>query len=80
MKKTVNVYDVKSHLSRLLTDVEDGADVVIARHGRPVARLVRFEPAANRRTPGRFAGHIDISGDFDEFTAADEDAWYEAGA
>ena len=43
MTKTVNVHDAKTQLSKLLADVERGDDVVIARRGKPVARLVRYE-------------------------------------
>ena len=42
MTKTVNVHDAKTHLSKLLADVEAGDEVVIARRGQPVARLVRY--------------------------------------
>ena len=38
---TVNVHEAKTNLSRLLAQVEAGEDVVIARNGKPVARLVR---------------------------------------
>ena len=41
MTKTVNVHDAKTHLSKLLADVEAGDEVIIARRGKPVARLVR---------------------------------------
>ena len=37
---TVNVHEAKTHLSRLLTQVEAGEEVIIARNGKPVARLV----------------------------------------
>jgi prevent-host-death family protein len=47
--KTVNIHQAKTHLSALLSEVEHGEDVVIARNGKPVARLVRVEPAAKRR-------------------------------
>lgn len=40
---TVNVHHAKTHLSRLLADVAAGDEVVIARRGVPVARLVRYE-------------------------------------
>jgi prevent-host-death family protein len=43
----VNIYAAKTHLSRLIDRVNAGEEVVIARHGRPVARLV---PAAQART------------------------------
>jgi prevent-host-death family protein len=40
--KTVNVHEAKTQLSRLLAEAERGGDVVIARDGKPVARLVRY--------------------------------------
>ena len=39
---TVNVHEAKTHLSRLLVQVESGDEVVIARHGKPVAKLVQI--------------------------------------
>jgi prevent-host-death family protein len=62
---TVNVHEAKTHLSRLLADVENGADVVIARAGRPIARLVRVGPPQQREL-GLERGQIWISPDFDE--------------
>lgn len=49
--KVVNVHEAKTTLSALLAQVEAGEDVVIARNGRPVARLVAV-PAPTRREPG----------------------------
>lgn len=43
--ETVGAYEAKTHLPRLLDEVEAGASVVITKHGRPVARLV---PVAGR--------------------------------
>ncbi|MBA3605457.1 MAG: type II toxin-antitoxin system prevent-host-death family antitoxin [Actinomycetota bacterium] len=40
---TVNVHEAKTQLSKLLAEVEGGDDVVIARRGKPVARLVRYK-------------------------------------
>ena len=45
----VSVYDVKTHLSRLLDAVEAGEEVVITRNGHPVARRVRAQPNLRRR-------------------------------
>lgn len=60
----VNVQDAKTHLSRLLERVEAGEEIVLARSGRPVARLV---PATRpERTPGRLRGIIAIGDDFDD--------------
>lgn len=49
--KTVNVHKAKSTLSALLAEVEEGEEVVIARNGNPVAKLVRVA-AVVRREPG----------------------------
>jgi prevent-host-death family protein len=46
--RQVGVYDAKTHLARLLDEVERGETVTITRHGRPVARLVPLNP--NRRS------------------------------
>ena len=57
MTKTVNVHDAKTHLSKLLEDVERGEEVIIARRGKPVAKIVRFErkqraPWGSLKLPG----------------------------
>ncbi len=46
---TVNVHEAKTHLSRLLAQVEAGEEVTIARNGTPVARLVRCKPRGKRQ-------------------------------
>ena len=48
---TVNVHEAKTNLSRLLVRVEAGEEVVIARNGKPVARLVSCKPRGSRK-PG----------------------------
>ena len=63
--KTVNMHEAKTHLSRLVEEVEGGAEVVIARAGKPVARLVPMEPAVAPRRPGLLRGRIVIAGNFD---------------
>ncbi|MGH8907166.1 MAG: type II toxin-antitoxin system Phd/YefM family antitoxin [Egibacteraceae bacterium] len=60
----VNVQEAKTHLSRLLDRVEQGEEIVFARNGRPVARLIPERGAA--RTPGRLRGRIRIGDDFDD--------------
>jgi prevent-host-death family protein len=61
---TYNVHEAKTHLSRLLDRVAEGEEIVIAKSGRPVAKLVRvnLEP----RKPGRLKGRIHIAPDFDK--------------
>ena len=65
MSKTVNVHEAKTHLSRLLELVSQGEEVVIAKSGRPVARLVPVREGRRRRVPGSARGQIKIAEDFD---------------
>ncbi len=56
MTRTVNVHEAKTHLSRLLEEVRQGGEVVIAKGGKPCARLVPVVPPAERPlgfVPGR---------------------------
>ena len=53
---TVNVHEAKSNLSRLLKRVEAGEEVVIARNGKPVARLAPFKKPGKRK-PGALKGN-----------------------
>ena len=62
---TVNVHEAKTHLSRLLTDVEEGEEVVIARNGKPVARLVAITQRGKRQ-PDVLKGKITIPDSFFE--------------
>ena len=59
----VNVSEAKTQLSRLLAQVEAGEEVVIARRGRPVARLVRYMPRGKRKF-GAMKGRINITDAF----------------
>jgi len=62
----VNIHEAKTQLSRLLKKVAEGEEVVIARNGEPVARLVPVEPPRKKRILGQYAGEIWISPDFDD--------------
>ncbi|MDR3360718.1 MAG: type II toxin-antitoxin system prevent-host-death family antitoxin [Bifidobacteriaceae bacterium] len=67
---TVSVREAKTHLSRLLAAVERGEDVVIARSGQPVARLVALSSQPKGKRPlGRLRGQAAIA---DPHFAADE--------
>lgn len=65
MAKTVNVHEAKTHLSRLLEQVRQGEEVVIAKAGKPVARLVAVKGQGRRREPGSARGQIKVAEDFD---------------
>ena len=65
--KQVNVHEAKTQLSRLLQAVEKGEEVVIARNGTPVAKLVPHVEALKPREPGWAKGRIEILEGFDEY-------------
>jgi prevent-host-death family protein len=58
MQTQFNIHEAKSHLSRLIEQVEAGGEAVIARAGRPVVRLVRIGEAPKRRVLGRLEGRF----------------------
>jgi len=64
--KQVNVYEAKTQLSKLLEEVEGGGEVVIARNGKPVARLVPLQRSRPDRVPGGWEGKVWIADDFDD--------------
>jgi prevent-host-death family protein len=62
---TVNIHEAKTHLSRLVERAAAGEEIIIARSGRPVARLVPLEGLEKPRVFGRMRGKIRIADDFD---------------
>ncbi|MCY3970190.1 MAG: type II toxin-antitoxin system prevent-host-death family antitoxin [Acidobacteria bacterium] len=72
----VNVHQAKTQLSRLLAQVERGEEVVIARNGEPVARLVSCHPPAKRQF-GALRGRIRIDDRFFEPLPEEELAAWE---
>ena len=65
MAKPVNIYDAKTHLSDLVERAAAGEEIIIAKAGVPTARLVPLRAVQEPRTPGRWAGKVTISDDFD---------------
>jgi prevent-host-death family protein len=63
--KIVNIYEAKTQLSRLLREVAGGEDIVIAKDGTPLARLVPFQEEGRARELGFARGRIVLSDDFD---------------
>jgi prevent-host-death family protein len=63
----INLYEAKTKLSELVDRAAAGEEIVIARHGRPVARLVAYKPRARkRRKLGLLAGKLKVPDDFDD--------------
>lgn len=60
-----NISDAKTELSALIEAVQAGMEVIIAKAGKPVARLVKYSGPAQPRIPGAMAGKIWIATDFD---------------
>ncbi len=61
----VNIHDAKTNFSKLINQVLKGDDIIIARDGKPVARLVAYSAKVNERHGGQLRGLINISTDFD---------------
>lgn len=64
--KVVNVYEAKTHLSKLLEEALSGEEIVIARAGKPIVKLVVLPQARPQRQLGWFRGAVRLSPDFDE--------------
>lgn len=62
----VNIHEAKTHLSRLLARVAAGEEIVIAKAGKPIAKLVPAEQLPARRQLGMDEGKMWIADDFDE--------------
>lgn len=62
---TVNTHEAKTHLSQLLERAANGEEIIIARAGKPVARLLAYNHEDRDRTGGQWKGLVRISDDFD---------------
>ena len=63
-RKPVNIHDAKTRLSQLVARAEAGEEIVIARAGTPVAKLIAFRPHRARRRLGLLDGKFQIPDDF----------------
>lgn len=72
---TLNLYEAKTQLSALVDKAADGEEIVIAKNGTPMAKLVPFKPKVLRK-PGRLKGKIWMSDDFDDPMPDFEEAFY----
>jgi prevent-host-death family protein len=72
MSTLVNVHEAKTHLSRLLEDVAAGGEVVIAKAGRPVARLVPVDSGVRPKRLGLLRGRIKVPADFNAPLSSDD--------
>jgi prevent-host-death family protein len=63
--RSINIHEAKTQLSRLVEEVSAGEEVVIAKAGKPMARLIPFRQPARRRKLGALAGRFSVPDDFD---------------
>ena len=63
--ETVNIYDAKTHLSKLVDKAASGEDVVVSRNGKPLVRITRLEPPKRRIRFGLLRGKLVVPEDFD---------------
>lgn len=77
MSETVNVRDAMTHLSRLLDKAHGGEEIILAKAGKPYARLMPLAATPEQRQPGRLkrpGAHVETSF-FDALAATELDAW-----
>ena len=63
--KIVNTHEAKTHLSKLLDRAAKGEEFIIAKAGKPIARLIGFHSDQHSRTGGHWKGQVRMSDDFD---------------
>lgn len=63
--KAVNIHEAKTHLSQLLERVANGEEIIIAKSGTPVARLIAYIPGKHKRQFGKDRGLFEVPDNFD---------------
>lgn len=66
MSKQVNIHEAKTQLSKLLLEVQQGNDIIIAKAGKPIARLIQIITLPATRVPGSAAGRVMVKDDFND--------------
>jgi len=64
MANTVNIHEAKTHLSRLIDEVAAGAEIIIAKAGKPMARLSPISAPVREKHLGLLKGRIKVADDF----------------
>ena len=66
MIHTVNTHEAKTHLSKLLERVKNGEQIIIAKAGKPIAIMSPYKNLPQKRIPGKYAGKVIITPNFDD--------------
>lgn len=64
MTTIINIHEAKTHLSRIVEEVASGTEVIIAKAGKPIARIVPLENSVPRKKFGLLKGRFDVPDDF----------------
>lgn len=75
--QTINIHEAKTQFSRLIEAVSQGEEIVIAKAGKPAARLVPMQSKKSIRKPGALKGKIRVAKDFDAALPEDIQAGFE---
>ena len=74
MTQTINIHEAKTHLSRLLERVHGGEEIILAKAGKPYARLIPIQKTPVQRRPGRLQGRL-AAAFFEPLDEAGLDLW-----
>jgi prevent-host-death family protein len=77
---TINIHEAKTHLSRFIEKVAAGEEIIIAKAGKPIARLVPLHSLPSPRTLGMFKGQLKVPEDFDAALPEDVTMLFQNGA
>jgi len=78
--KQINIYEAKTQLSKLVDEAAKGEDIIIARAGKPAARLTRVGPEQGRRKLGVLDGRFKIPDDFNQPLPEESLSAFEGGS
>lgn len=63
---TINTHETKTHFSQIIKRVLAGEEIVVAKSGKPLVRIIPYEETEKKRAPGQLKGMITIEDNFDD--------------
>lgn len=76
---TINIHEAKTHLSRFVEQAAAGEEIIIAKAGKPIAKLVPLHGLPCQRNLGMFKGQLNVPEDFDAALPEDVATLFEKG-
>lgn len=77
---TINIHEAKTHLSRFIEKAAVGEEIIIAKAGKPIAKLVPLHSLPSPRNLGMFKGQLSVPEDFDAALSEDVAMQFQNGA